>query len=291
MRSHYRLLSIASTALIISACSDDRASNIPVNVVLPPGVVGAATEVSPPQGAEVVASLQAQDKKPPSSHKNIDLDRFNSVRKKANDGDHDALYTLATMHLLGIGGAVQDREAARNRLVEAANSGSMRAMKLLAAMTVHEDRARAIELYEKVYQDSGDRTAQRHLAKLLAYEDDGYSLTANAERLEKAKAHFNECAAQGDTFAAAALGEILLAQEQPEAAVNMIRNSAMDGFPPSVTLAMKISAKYPALVDPALLKAIQSVQEDLGISLDDFVEEAEEEGVEDEDVEQEVAQQ
>lgn len=289
MRSRYRFLSTASAAFIISACSDDQASNIPVKIVLPPGIVGAAGETSPLWKDEPIAALKTQNQPTSLVAQNVDLDRFNAVRQQANNGDHDALYTLATMHLLGIDGAVQDRDTARNRLIEAANGGSIKAMKLLAAMTVHENRERAIELYEQVYQNSGDRTAQRHLAKLLAYEDDGYALTANAERLEKAKAHFTECVEQGDTFAAAALGEILLAQEQPEAAVNMIRNSAMDGFPPSVTLAMKISAKYPALVDPALLNAIQSAQDDLGISLDDFVEE-EEEGMEDEYVEREVSQ-
>lgn len=187
---------------------------------------------------------------------------FASMQDRAAQGDVEARFEVAMMHLLGKGTA-PDRVLAIEMLRRAADEGSQRALANLAGLVVNEDRAQALALFEKA-SAAGDLDARRHAAFLLAYEEDGATVSSDAERLEKAKRYLREGAAAGDLFADALLGQIMADGGDPQEALRWLTKPALAGVVTAMERVMDLATQQPDLVDTALRAKVEVMLQESG---------------------------
>lgn len=126
--------------------------------------------------------------------------RLSLLRQKAAEGDADAQLELGVLHLLGEG-VERDRDLAVDLLKRASEQGSKEASFYVASIMLSDGRREeALRLYEAL-GDAGHADGLRHAAMILAYQDDGVTLTENNDHLEKAKAYLAKASSLGDVLA------------------------------------------------------------------------------------------
>lgn len=242
-----------SVVVSLVGCSDSSPPSAPVTLVPPIGL--GTLETSAPLVEP--QALPAQPSAPQNvEHTNPDL--YDRMTARAQQGDIEARFEVAMMHLLGKGGAEKDRGLAIEMLKRAAEEGSERATINLANLLIETDREQALALYEKA-GDGGDIDARRHAGFLLAYEADGTTPTQDAERIEKAKGYLKECAAKGDLFAEALLGELLADLGHTQEALEWLKNPALAGVASAIERVLRLAATEPKAVDQALLAKLKAL--------------------------------
>ncbi|BCU08448.1 hypothetical protein Atep_31250 (plasmid) [Allochromatium tepidum] len=243
-----------SAAVSLAGCSDSGPPPVPVTLVPPVGVSTPETTASPlaPEAAPVARTTPKPT--PPTER-----DLYDRMAARAQQGDVEARFEVAMMHLLGKGGAEKDRGLALEMLKRAADDGSQRAAINLANLLIESDREQALRLYEKA-GEAGDIDALRHAAFLLAYETDGSTPTQDTARLEKAQNYLKDAAAKGDLFAEALLGKLLLDLGQTQEAVRRLKKPALAGVSGAMESVLILATTAPDAVDKALLAKLKTIR-------------------------------
>lgn len=242
-----------SAAVSLAGCSDSGPPPAPVMLVPPVGFSAPETTAQP-LAAEAAPVLPTASQTTAPTEREL----YERMTARAQQGDVEARFEVAMMHLLGRGGAEKDRGLALEMLKRAADDGSQRAAINLANLLIESDRDQALALYEKAGA-AGGIDARRHAAFILAYEADGSTPTQDAERLEKAQSYLKEGAAQGDLFAEALLGELLLDLGQTQEGLHWLKKPALAGISSAMESVLILAAAEPDAVDKALLAKLKSM--------------------------------
>lgn len=241
------------------ACSDSTPPPPAVSLVPPVGV----TPSLPPDPSVNAPPTDRPVAKPapPKPIAQTERELYAAMQARAEQGDPEARFEVAMMHLLGKGGADKDRGLAVELLKRAASDGSVRATTNLANLLIGSARDEAFALYEKAGA-AGDLDARRHAAFLLAYEENGVTPTQDPARIDKARQYLQDGAAQGDLFAEALLGELLADLGQTPEALRWLRKPALAGVSSAMTRVMTLAAQQPKAVDQALVAKVKKLLEE-----------------------------
>lgn len=250
----------------IAGCSDE-APQPP-----PPVSLVAPTPLEPPAGTADATSSGVRSVTHPASAR---LDNTQAVSEKGKPGepssidrlreraktDPEARCDLAMRHLVG-SGVEKSREAAMLLLREAAEQGSARAANNLATLLVAEQREESLALYERA-SSMGDVDAKRHAAFILAYQEDGVTLSTDPARIEKAKIYLRDAASSGDLFADAALGALLADEGDIKRAAPLLAKAAMGGVSSAMDRLIFLSESQPGLVDSGVLAKVKTMKKEI----------------------------